>query len=110
MRRAVIASALALLGPLAACGDTNSSDSAAERSSAAGRVLGGEVTDDMLPIDTVKSTSPPAPASGVAGGTDEPRSLEERRATLPRPEASGGPEPLPSAAASETPQDEPQPQ
>lgn len=99
MRLALIFAGLAAL---TACGD-KSETAGPERRSAAGEVLGGEVTDDMLPLDTVRSTSP-ADASTVAGAKasadapagppadDAPSPPPATRATtLPKPEVSGGP-------------------
>lgn len=100
MRLALI---FAGLTALTACGD-KSETAGPERRSAAGEVLGGEVTDAMLPLDTVRSTSP-ADASAVAGAKasadaptgpppadDAPSPQPATRATtLPKPEVSGGP-------------------
>jgi hypothetical protein len=92
MRLALI---VASLTTLAACG--GQPDTAGpERRSAAGEVLGGEVTDDMLPIDSVRSTSPADPrADSTTGATSQDPSptSEERPGILPKPEVSGGPEP-----------------
>lgn len=69
----------------------------AEGRGAAGEVLGGEITDDMLPLDTVQSTSPPAPrpsadaAPGATPATSRPGGTE-----LGEPEQENGPEPLES--------------
>lgn len=68
MRLALMTAALA---SLAACGGEPEADGP-ERSSAAGEVLGGEVTDDMLPLDTVRSTSPADPRAGEPGEPGEP--------------------------------------
>ena len=90
----MIATALSLALALPACGDSGA-DAGAERRSAAGEVLGGEISDAMLPLDTVQSTSPVAPrasapstggASGAAEGSDE---------TTPQPEADDGAGPAP---------------
>lgn len=67
-----------------------------ERRSAAGEVLGGEVTDDMLPLDTVRSSSP----AGSSEPADEPEPGASRsprgagsEKPLPRPELSAAPLP-----------------
>ena len=49
--------ALAPLALLAAC--NGSGDKGPERKTAAGEVLGGSISDSMLPLDTVQSQSPP---------------------------------------------------
>ena len=91
----MIMPAIILIGGLSACGGSGGEAPGPERRSAAGEVLGGEISDAMVPLDTVRSTSPVAPRP-TATGTAAPRTIEERRAVLPRPEMSGGPEPLPS--------------
>lgn len=48
---------------LAACGDEGGKGGE-ERGTAAGEVLGGSITDDMLPLDTVTSQSPPLREAG----------------------------------------------
>jgi len=48
----------ALLLALTACGG-GAEETAAERKTAAGEVLGGTISDAMLPLDTVQSQSPP---------------------------------------------------
>ena len=95
-----------------ACGG-DTGETAPGRKSAAGEVLGGEVTDDMLPLDTARSTSP-AGRSGPAeddAAADEaptpPRIPEERRAVLPAPQVSGGPEPYLPGATEDAPSPEP---
>ncbi|MCP9222221.1 hypothetical protein MKP08_05610 [Erythrobacter sp. LQ02-29] len=53
---------------LAACGDKAEKS---EGGSARGEVLGGTINDDMLPLDTVRSTSPALtaqPGEGAASG------------------------------------------
>lgn len=105
MRLALIpAAALVALTPaLAACGG-GEVDAGPERKSAAGEVLGGEVSDDMLPLDTVRSTSP-AGSSGTAGPDETPRPAASPRPTpaIPRPEIRGGPEPYVPSGSEDTP-------
>ena len=95
---------------LAACGEETKTGP--ERRTAAGEVLGGSITDDMLPLDTVRSQSPPLRegASGEDGGDDRdpevdgPGSRPAREAAAARPAApSDGPSPSPSP--SETPEE-----
>ena len=75
---------LLILAPLSltACGSEQAAEKASDDGrSAKGEVLGGTISDDMLPLDTVKSQSPPlrvdkgdtAPgdaATGSAADTD----------------------------------------
>lgn len=103
MRPALIAPALILAASLTACG-TDSGDTGPERRTAAGQVLGGEVSDAMIPLDTVRSTAPvaersPGPGENGDGVSDDP--VANRRAVLPRPQVSGGPEPLPADPGAE---------
>ena len=96
--------AIAALSALASCGDKP--ETGKERPTAAGEVLGGTVSDAMLPLDTVRSQSPPLRGAveseegsdgGDRGGADRPAA-----ARSPRP--SHDPAPAPSPAA--TPEDE----
>ncbi len=96
MRLAPLTATLAALTILTACGGKGT-DRADERPSAAGEVLGGDVTDDMLPLDTVRSVSPPdrsRPTGDAAADRGAQAGDEE---SLPEPEMSGGPEPRPAA-------------
>lgn len=95
MRFALMIPAIAALS---ACGGERE-PAEAERPGAAGEVLGGEISDDMLPLDTVQSTSPVDPRAG-ATGTDADGDADEDSATapadpepgaLPTPEIRGGP-------------------
>ena len=108
MRPAMIAITAIFAGVLAACGGNAGDTAGAERRTAAGEVLGGEVSDAMVPLDTVRSTSPAAPTA-TASGTGQPKTIEERRKILPQPEMSGGPEPLPSDPGAEDSPSAPQP-
>ena len=87
MRLALIISAAAALS---ACGGSPES-AGAERRSAAGEVLGGEVQDDMLPLDTARSTSPADPRAGTPDTPNEATPIERNPGSLPKPEMSGGP-------------------
>ena len=66
-----------MLGLLAACGG-NAGDAEGERRTAAGEVLGGSISDDMLPLDTVTSESPPLREEGSSDNS------------APRPATTGG--------------------
>ena len=61
-----VALTIAALAALAACG-TGTDEAGPERRDAAGKVLGGEVTDDMLPLDSLRSTSPVEPRRAAPG-------------------------------------------
>jgi hypothetical protein len=108
MRPAMIPAAILLASALSACGASGGEAPGPERRSAAGEVLGGEVSDDMIPLDTVRSTSPVAPRP-TSSATGAAQTIEERRASLPRPEMSGGPEPLPSDPSADDEPPTPQP-
>lgn len=59
---------LALVAALpAACGDKERNAEGDARM-AAGEVRGGTISDDMLPLDTVKSQSPPLKQTSTEGG------------------------------------------
>lgn len=63
--------ALPMVLTLAACGgaDDGAQD---ERKTAAGEVLGGTISDDMLPLDTVTSQNPPVRESSSERDEAEP--------------------------------------
>ncbi|MFV0643017.1 MAG: hypothetical protein ACK5NN_00725 [Sphingomonadaceae bacterium] len=63
---------------LAACNNTgnDAENKTADGSSAQGEVLGGTISDSMLPLDQLKSQSPPAKIESLPeseGGTPRPR-------------------------------------
>jgi len=95
---------LPLFAALGACGGDAGSD--AERKTAAGKVLGGSISDDMLPLDTVTSQSPPLREKGEGGSTGAAGGAT----ALPR-DTGGGPgepprDPAPSPApAAEEPEE-----
>ena len=109
MRSVLILPALSLVALLSACGTDGGKAGGPERRSAAGEVLGGEVSDDMLPLDTVKSTSPAGRSDTAEDVADPSHPNKERGATLPKPEISGGPEPLPNVPPGVDPTDGPTP-
>jgi hypothetical protein len=91
---------LPLLAALAACGGDTGSEG--ERGSAAGEVLGGTISDDMLPLDTVTSQSPPLRESGEGEGAGEGGGDEVDGAVAPPRDSEGGPgepprDPIPTA-------------
>lgn len=83
------------LATLAGCTPTPA-ETPPERQSAAGEVLGGEVSDEMLPLDTARSTSP----AGRSGpGEDAGQSPEGRVGTSPdRTSGAATPKPFLTAA------------
>jgi hypothetical protein len=95
LMRAVVLPALILLAALTACGGKK--DEGPERKTAAGEVLGGTISDAMLPLATVTSQSPPLRENASdAGSSDE---------TGPTPDSDEGDSeaPAPSSSASATP-------
>lgn len=106
MRRNLILPMLPLLAGLASCGDKAADDAGSERRTAAGEVLGGEVSDAMLPLDTVRSTSPTAPRAAASGSAAPEQSPAD--VPFPPPKIVNGATPLP--APSETLPAGPEPQ
>lgn len=71
--------AIGLVAGLGACGgDTAPSEVAGEDASARGEVLGGTISDSMIPLDEVKSRAPALKASPAArsSGDDSSSSAE----------------------------------
>lgn len=89
---------LPLLALLAACGGKEDSAAGNERETAAGEVLPGSISDEMLPLDKVRSQSPPqkdAPSSkatGAAAPAASP-SAEASPTAAPEPSISLGDQP-----------------
>lgn len=96
MRPALILSAAAFFA-LSACG-TGTGDEA-QSDVAAGQVEGGEISDAMLPFDSLRSTSP-----ADQGATTQRESSEP--GTRLAPTSSNLPAPPPSPTASSSPQAE----
>ncbi|MGI9374984.1 MAG: hypothetical protein ACR2PC_02625 [Tsuneonella suprasediminis] len=90
--------ALPFLALLAACGDKDSAGASAERQTAAGEVLPGTISDEMLPLDSVKSQSPPMKDSPSDKGGTKPDG--DSAATA---EADGDAADAPAAAPSASP-------
>lgn len=110
MRLAMIPAVLAAsLGALSACG-RQADNAGTERRSAAGEVLGGEIGDNMLPLDSVRSTSPAAPRAEARAASGAPSPAPDRGAVLPEPEVGGGPEPHTPSPPGVEPTDGPPPQ
>lgn len=100
--------ALALLALLAACGEK--ADTGPERKTAAGEVLGGSISDAMLPLDTVQSQSPPLRESVGANDDESGAETTDDAAGADNAEPAAAPpaaeEPSAAASASATPQAE----
>jgi hypothetical protein len=95
---------LPAIAALTACGD-KAGDKGAERKSAAGKVLGGEVSDDMLPLDNVRSTSPAGSDQQVPGSEETAPAAKTPGKTRDGDKPTTGPsEPPASPSPSPTPQ------
>ncbi|MFA9200437.1 MAG: hypothetical protein ACEQR8_04500 [Cypionkella sp.] len=103
MKRLAAAAATAFL--LAACG--GKPDPEAERRTAAGEVLGGTISDDMLPLDTVTSQSPPLRETGA--GAEGSGDAGESAATVDAAQPTPGPAPAARAAPAAAPTPAPTP-
>ncbi|MBX7539838.1 hypothetical protein [Qipengyuania sphaerica] len=82
---------------LAGCGDDPApAQQADDDATARGEVLGGTITDDMLPLDTVTSQSPSQAGddAGAADGESDPAPAAE---PAPAQQAAPAPEPVPEA-------------
>lgn len=97
----IIAASLAL----ASCGDDAAEvDERNAEETARGEVLGGSISDDMLPLDSVTSQSPPREVEGSAGdgsdgasedgdpSTDTDAQQQEEAESDPAPEPAPEPE------------------
>ncbi len=94
MKTAARLIALPLLLVIAGCGDKKDS-AQGERKTAAGDVLGGSISDDMLPLATVTSQSPPLGESGDDASDQSSGEKESPAADAATPavEASEAPAP-----------------
>jgi hypothetical protein len=94
---------LLALALLSACGDQKSDEP--ERKTAAGEVLGGSISDAMLPLDTVQSQSPPLRESAAdksGAGPSGAASDDEEEEDTPAPSSSpSSSESAPATAAVE---------
>lgn len=86
---------LAALGmglALTACGPKEDAGMENQVADAEGEVLGGSINDDMLPLDTVTSTSPPmAATSGEDSSDSEPQGVQSGTESA-QPEAEPAPQ------------------
>ena len=90
---------LPLLALLAACNDEPRPEAQASADAAAeGEVLGGTISDAMLPLDTVKSQSPPLKVVPAEEGDDAGGAGDSEPGTAPSDApAESEPEPAPAA-------------
>jgi hypothetical protein len=98
MKRTASVLVIAVLA-LAACND-KASDNSGDGRTAEGEVRGGTISDAMLPLDTVKSQSPPLrtePTEGATEAADEQPASET--AEEPAAEATSAPQPAPQPGA-----------
>ncbi|MGN6498778.1 MAG: hypothetical protein ACTHKM_01360, partial [Tsuneonella sp.] len=86
------------------CGQQQSSTPADDKRSAEGQVLGGTISDAMLPLDTVTSQPPLLPAGADEGDAE---SLADKSTAGPAAQAT--PTPEAGASGSETPKPSPKP-
>ncbi len=82
MHKTISVMVLAVL--LAAC--DGGADSGADGGTAEGEVLGGTISDEMLPLDTVRSQSPPLRTEPTGGAAGE----DAAEATDEAPDAQAG--------------------
>lgn len=85
VRIATIIPAIALL---AACGGSDAGREEGGAGEAEGEVLGGSISDEMLPLDTVRSQSPtlkpsPSVSTGSEGEVTEVESAEAAESAAP---------------------------
>lgn len=97
--RAVVPLLLILAPALGGCGGQK--DDGPERTSAPGEVLGGSVSDAMLPLDTVRSQSPPLRES--TSSAERPTGTGPARADEAEAEAPAEPASDEGAPAAEEP-------
>ena len=64
--RFTVAMALSLV--LAGCGSSDDVETAEEGANAQGEILGGTISDEMVPLEEVRSASPPAKKEAGEGG------------------------------------------
>ncbi|MFA6219119.1 MAG: hypothetical protein WC692_05005 [Erythrobacter sp.] len=93
-----VAVPLALL--LAACGGASApASSEDDRRKARGEVLGGSISDAMIPLDTLESKSPPlriAPTPAASGEASNDDAAEETEATQPAEASEPAPAEVPA--------------
>ena len=91
--------ALPLALALVSCGERAEKASADDKRGAEGDVLGGTISDAMLPLDTVTSQSPPLRESPTPGASGSPAASEDADASEETPEQAPEPETAPEDEA-----------
>ena len=101
MIRYVILAALGL--GLSACGDNAETPPPGdEEASARGEVLGGSISDDMLPLDTITSQAPSLAEEGSSDDDSSDPATPAAPASQPDPEPEPQSEPEPEPAPAES--------
>lgn len=103
-KTAIAALAPALL--LAACEEEAGPDTSETGGEAAGEVLGGTISDDMIALGELTSTSPPAPRVVTEGGSGESSDAPTGEAEGEEAEASDAETPASDTPAPEAPPEE----
>lgn len=97
---------LASMGLLAACGGDNTvKEQPTDARTARGEVLGGTISDDMLPLDTRRSQSPPLQEE-KSSSRSITSSSNEASATSSEVPTERDPQPAPATPVDETAEDE----
>lgn len=81
--RIMISLGLALA--LAACGGSESKRDGSDDRSAEGEVLGGAISDEMLPLESVQSQSPQMKVAPVAAAADPAEEADADAETISAP-------------------------
>ncbi len=97
MKRVIL---LAIVSSLAACSGDADDRVAGDELEAKGEILGGTISDDMLPLESRSSQSPP-----LAGEEERLQQLADEQSG----QATTAPEPAPAAAELSAESDEPEP-
>ncbi|MBX7533041.1 hypothetical protein K3165_08920 [Qipengyuania sp. 1XM1-15A] len=93
MKRLVSVLAVSLV--LASCGkDAAEVEERNADSTARGEVLGGTISDDMLPLDTVQSQSPPRAGQDISAGGEVDETSSSEPDAQPDPQPQPEPEPV----------------
>lgn len=100
MLRSARCLALALAPLLAACG-SGSAPATDKGAAAQGEILGGTVSDSMLPLDDLRSESPPMKPSPAAAAADDGTTAGASEAEA-GDGASTATDPAPAAPAADT--------
>ena len=104
--RLILSRSLALLLPLLLLAGCNNKPSKNDQRSASGEVLQGTISDDMLPLDKLKSEPPllaPSEAKTTPEGQADEASGVDDAASETSAETDGSAKPVPAPTASATP-------